>query len=299
MSWYRFEPKPSVGQRRAQAVRAFEQLKKQGKTLEPVIIEGTKIARTFWGQAWCDNLEAYRDFEYRLPRGRSYVRHRAVLDLEVQPGQINAQVQGSSTYRVTVKIKPLPTHRWAALKQHSAGRIASLIELLKGELSDHVIRQIIDRDHGLFPSPDEIEMSCSCPDWAGMCKHVAAAMYGVGHRLDTKPDLLFTLRKLDPTELIAHATRADALATHDAAQPTIRDDQLADVFGIDLADPAPDATPTRLKKAKKRPTKKATKKKVKKRAAAKPPRAKNAGGSASVQNTGTKKLTPSKAKKRK
>ena len=282
MSWYYHEKPPSVAERRASAVRAFEKLAKKNKSLAPVIIEGTKIAKTFWGKAWCDNLESYKDFEYRLPRGRSYARHRGVLDLKITPGKIAAMVHGGSTYNITIDIKPCPTKRWDALKARCAGRIDSLIELLRGELSEHVIQQIIDHEHGLFPAPDEISMRCSCLDWADMCKHVAAAMYGVGHRLDTQPDLLFTLRGLDPAELIGHATRADTLAMNHPTPPTLAADQLADVFGIDLADEA-SASPTTSdkappptqknvakkntnKKANKKTNKKTSKKKTKKKA---------------------------------
>ena len=245
MSWYYFEPRPKVHERRAAAIRALEQLQQTaGGSLEPVIVEGRKIAQTFWGQAWCDNLEAYRDFEYRLPRGRSYVRNRAVLDLKIEPGKISAKVHGSSLYDITVRIAPLPDARWRQFKQRSAGRIASLIELLKGELSDHVIQQIIDRDAGLFPAPDEITMQCSCLDWAVMCKHVAAAMYGVGHRLDRRPELLFAMRQLDPAQLIEHAAAMAPIPRATTAQPVLDDNQVADVFGIDLAQDASDAPAT-------------------------------------------------------
>jgi len=193
-----------------------------------------------------------------------------VLDLNIKAGKIEAKVHGSSTYSITVGIKPYPAKRWAALKTRCAGRIDSLIDLLKGELSEHVIEHIIDREQGLFPTPDEIDLRCSCPDWARMCKHVAAAMYGVGHRLDHRPDLLFTLRGLDPADLIAHATHADALGANSATQPTIEADQLADVFGIDLADhdPNPPAPPAQAPPGTR---KKAVRKKAKKRTAKKKP----------------------------
>lgn len=284
MSWHHYEKQPTVAERRAAAIKAYEKLARKDPSIEPVVIEGTKIARTFWGKAWCDNLEAYRDFEYRLPRGRSYVRHRCVLDLRVTAGQIKAKVHGSSPYSVTVGIKPYPANRWDALKARCAGRIDSLIELLKGELSEHVIHQIIDREHGLFPSPDEIEMRCSCLDWAGMCKHVAAAMYGVGHRLDAQPDLLFTLRGLNPAELIDHATKTGSLGPQDESQPTIAGDQLADVFGIDLSAPTPIVTPTASPHGKKKPAKK----KAKKRTAAPKPRAKKRSKTTSSQQTKSK-----------
>ncbi len=244
MNWYYFEPRPSVAERRANAILAFEKLKQAKKgAVEPIIVEGRKIAQTFWGKAWCDNLESYRDFEYRLPRGRSYVRNRAVLDLKIEPGRIEAVVHGSSQYDITIDISALPTERWRAFKQRCSGRIDSLIGLLKGELSEHVIKQIIDHDQGLFPAPDEINMRCSCPDWAVMCKHVAAAMYGVGHRLDSQPDLLFKLRQLDPAELIDDAGKIDPTTTITNAQPTLDNDRIADVFGINLADDTHDAPP--------------------------------------------------------
>ncbi len=239
MSWYYFQPKPSVGELRAKARAAREQLQRMGQQLAPVEVEGRKIAQTFWGQAWCENLEAYRDFEYRLPRGRSYVRNGSVIDLQIASGQIKALVQGSSLYNVSVDIAPLPAPAWAALKQRCAGQIASLLELLRGEFSQHVLNQLVDLEQGLFPQPAEIRMQCSCPDWAVMCKHVAAAMYGVGHRLDAQPELFFTLRQLDPAELIAQAASAEALTANATRAPTIAVDQLSQVFGIDLAPAAP------------------------------------------------------------
>src|SRR5262249_2996082 len=88
---------------------------------------------------------------------------------------------------------------------------------------------------GLFPSPKEIKMSCSCPDWAGMCKHVAATMYGVGARLDASPELLFTLRAVDHLELIGHAVAEENLnRTLDAAQGGLAGSDLGAIFGIDL-----------------------------------------------------------------
>ena len=301
MNWYYHEKTPSVAERRASAVRAFEKLAKKNKSLAPVIIDGTKIAKTFWGKAWCDNLEAYKDFEYRLPRGRSYARHRGVLDLKITPGKIAATVHGSSIYNITIDIEPCPTKRWDALTARCAGRIDSLIELLRGELSEHVIQQIVDSEHGLFPAPDEINMHCSCLDWADMCKHVAAAMYGVGHRLDTQPDLLFTLRGLDPAELISHATRADTLAMNHATPPTLAADQLADVFGIDLADET-STKPTASDKAppptQKYASKKKAKKKAKKRVTKKsPPRQSTASHQAPTRKAAANQRKKVKKKK--
>jgi uncharacterized Zn finger protein len=200
------------------------------------VIDGRAIARSFWGKAWCDNLESYQDYEHRLPRGRSYVRNRAVLNLDVGGGQITALVSGSDLYQVEIKIKPLAKTHWSRIKAQCVGQVGSLIELLEGRLSEPVMRVVTHRGDGLFPKPAEIQMSCSCPDWATMCKHVAAVMYGVGARLDHQPELLFALRKIDHAEIIAQA--ADIEVTRKSSgRKTIAGDALSSVFGIELDEP--------------------------------------------------------------
>jgi len=240
MSWWSFTRKPSVLERRRSAARDGQRLaqrlaKSGGRKPSPVLIEGRAIARSFWGKAWCENLESYRDYEYRLPRGRSYARNGAVLDLAVEGGKIAAVVSGTSLYDVEIKIKPVAPARWARLKSQCAGEVGSLIELLEGRLSERVMRLITHRDEGLFPKPAEIQMSCSCPDWATMCKHVAAVMYGVGARFDREPELLFTLRKVDQSELIAAATNLEVSARA-PKRKTLAAEDLGSVFGIELAE---------------------------------------------------------------
>jgi len=247
MSWWSFERKPTVLEQRQKALRESQRLAKQGRKLAPVAIEGRKIAVSFWGRSWCDNLESYRDYEYRLPRGRSYVRHGAVLDLSVSPGKIAALVSGSQIYEVEITIKPLAQTHWSGIKTRCAGQVGSLIELLEGRLSEGVMRIVTHSDEGLFPKPSEIQMACSCPDSARMCKHVAAVMYGVGARLDAQPELLFVLRKVEHAELVAGA--ADFNATRSGPQrKTIADSQLSDVFGIEIAEGLPAVSVTTAKK---------------------------------------------------
>ncbi len=195
---YGWKPYVPVGQRRKSAEQAMGRLRKSGVSLQPVRIEGRLIARTFWGKAWCDHLESYSDFENRLPRGRTYVRNGSVCHLEILRGRVNAKVQGSSMYTVAVDISPLPGPSWKAIKKRCTGRISSLLDLLQGRLSAGVMEVVTDRDAGLFPSPREIRMQCSCPDWATMCKHVAAVLYGVGARLDAQPELLFPVARCRP-----------------------------------------------------------------------------------------------------
>jgi uncharacterized Zn finger protein len=234
MVWWGFKPYVPVAQRRANAMKEVERLRKKGQTVSPVHIEGRKIAQTFWGKAWCDNLESYSDFASRLPRGRTYVRNGSVCDLQIEPGRVRAMVCGSELYHITITIEPLPDDQWDSIKRRCAGQIGSLIELLQGKLSQGVMQIITERGSGLFPKPGEIDLDCSCPDWADMCKHVAAALYGVGARLDEQPELLFLLRKVDHLELLSQAGDVSAMTAADSGQKTIAADALADVFGIEL-----------------------------------------------------------------
>jgi uncharacterized Zn finger protein len=248
MSWgyYGFRPYVPVAERRARAARELSKLtKKTGVTALPVVLDGRKIASTFWGKAWCDNLEAYSDFANRLPRGRTYVRNGSVVDLQLSAGKVSARVCGSSLYQIEIKIKPLAPKVWKSIQSECAGKIDSLIELLQGKLSSAVMQVVTRQNGGLFPAPREIELDCSCPDWADLCKHVAASLYGVGARLDSHPELLFALRGVDPADLISKVSAAEAVrqtATNGA--PVMSDAEVADVFGIELqsAGDAPEAS---------------------------------------------------------
>ena len=242
----------SVAERRAKAAREMDKLRKKGQVVSPVVIEGRKIAATFWGKAWCEHLESFSDFSNRLPRGRSYVRNGSVVDLQILPGKVTARVAGSSLYSVEITIQSLATAQWKKLCGRCAGQIGSLIDLLKGKLSDGVMQVMTARDDGLFPAPAQIEMDCSCPDYAGMCKHIAAVLYGVGARLDLQPELLFRLREVDHTELITQAADVSTLTARTGSKrKTIAADQLSDVFGIDIAtdEPVPPCEP-KTRKAK-------------------------------------------------
>jgi uncharacterized Zn finger protein len=227
----------------------MEKRRKQGHPVSPVVIEGKKIVKTFWGKAWCENLERYSDYANRLPRGRTYVRNGSVVDLQIAPGAIDAFVCGSELYEVAVKISPISKARWKSICKDCAGAIDSVVELLQGRLSTGVMERICRQKQGLFPSPGEIKLSCSCPDWAGLCKHVAAVLYGIGARFDEHPELLFRLREVDEQELIAKA--GSGLAFETPAPPAAKllgGEDLADVFGIDLA---PGAAPERKPGARK------------------------------------------------
>ena len=240
MSFYGWKPYVSAAARRKKAEKAAARAKKAGASLSPVAASRGAIAKTFWGKAWCDNLERYSDYANRLPRGRTYLRNGSVIDLAITQGEVQAQVVGSSLYKVTVSVVAVPGKQWHSIGADCAGSIDSLVELLQGRLSKAVMERICRPGTGLFPVPKEIQFSCSCPDWAFMCKHVAAVLYGVGARLDEQPELIFTLRRVDAKDLVAQAGAGLPKPKQGPAAGTVLDDAvLADVFGIEMADVAP------------------------------------------------------------
>src|SRR6195256_3275722 len=239
MSWYEFRPYVPVAQRRRQAQQKLKKLKKKGQCVTPVTIEGRTIARSFWGKSWCDNLERYSDFASRLPRGRTYVRNGSVVDLQIAKGEVLAFVAGSELYKIKIGIAAVKPSRWKSICRDCAGSIDSVVELLHGRLAKGVMDRVCREGDGLFPSPDEIKLSCSCPDWADMCKHVAAALYGVGARLDERPQLLFVLRGVDENELLASAGQDLALAgSAPRAAKVLDDGDVAAFFGLEMAESA-------------------------------------------------------------
>ena len=248
-----WRPYVSVAERRRKAFREMEKRRKQGHPISPVIIDGRTIVKTFWGKAWCDNLERYSDFANRLPRGRTYVRNGSVIDLQIAPGAIQALVSGSSIYKVAVKVTPVTKARWKSICADCAGAIDSLVELLQGRFSKGVMERICRQNMGLFPSPKEIRLSCSCPDWADMCKHVAAVLYGIGARFDEHPELLFRLHEVNEEDLIVKAGKALPLAKEGPSRAKVLgSEDLSDIFGLEMA-PSADADAARPASTGKKP----------------------------------------------
>jgi uncharacterized Zn finger protein len=246
--WGRYVP---VAERRRKGLRQMETRRKQGHDVSPVVLEGRTIAKTFWGKSWCENLERYSDYANRLPRGRTYVRNGSVVHLQIEAGVIEAFVCGSELYQVTVRVSPLAKARWNSICEDCGGAIDSLVELLQGRFSKGVMERICRQNQGLFPSPREIYLSCSCPDSAGMCKHVAAVLYGIGSRFDQQPELLFLLRGVDEKELIVKAGKGMPLGSQaPASAKVLGGDDLADIFGLDMAQSThPEAGPAVKKRA--------------------------------------------------
>ena len=258
--YYEWRPYVPVALRRSQAARALKKLLKPGQRAAPVVIVGRTIARTFWGKAWCDNLERYSDYSNRLPRGRTYVRSGSVVDLVLSPGKVAARVSGSQLYQVAIEVTPLSKARWKALCKDCAGGIDSVVELLQGRFAHGVMERLCRPKTGLFPSPAEIRFSCTCPDWASMCKHVAASLYGVGARLDERPELYFALRQVEEKDLIAEAGDALALPrVRPASSKLLAAADLSELFGLELASAGPEPG-SRKRKSPAKPARKGRKK---------------------------------------
>jgi len=238
---YRGYPKyVSVAEKKVKAAAKIKQLKKKMPDIKPVVIVGNTLARTWWGQSWNKNLERYADYSNRIGRGRSYVRHGAVLDLKIDSGQVTALVQGSTTkpYKVVISIGSINQFDWQKIKKQCEGQLKSLQDLLAGKFPKPLAEIFFNKKNGLFPSPGAIKFDCSCPDWASMCKHVAAALYGVGARFDEDPSLFFKLRGVDTDDLIARAVKnktGELLEkTKKKSAKVIDDADLSGIFGIDM-----------------------------------------------------------------
>ena len=269
MGWGRdygsdWAPYVPVAQRKSQAIKHVAALaKKEKREPSPVKLEGRKIATTFWGSAWCDNLQAYSDFANRLPRGATYVRNGSVVDLVIKPRSISAIVAGSDVYTVKITIEGVAKPAWNKIKKECSASIDSLLDLLGGRFSDGVMKTLTQKGTGLFPSPREIKMSCSCPDYSYCCKHLAAVMYGVGNRLDKQPELLFLLRDVNHQELVSEAM-AEGNLERELSEGKSKDQTLAGVdlgalFGIELESAGAAAKKPQSKSAKS-PAKPATRK---------------------------------------
>ena len=255
MSWHHYNDRNEA---KENVTRKLKARQKKGEKLEPLLLPSgsrSKISQTFWGQAWCRHLESFSDYENRLPRGRSYLRQGNVLDLKIAEGSVNATVAGSTLYETEISIAAMPKKEWKSLVGQCSGNVSSMLDLLAGKIGDETLRVLTDRETGLFPRPRQMRFSCTCPDWADMCKHVAAVLYGVAVRLDENPTLLFVLRGVDSTELLNSAAAASLqnLTESTHANNALEAIDLSTLFGIDLSDSPP--TPEDLTPVPRKPKK--------------------------------------------
>ncbi len=234
----------SVGEKKTKAKKKIAALRKKGKDISPVEIEGRTIAKSWWGKAWNDNLANYADFSNRLSRGRSYVTHGCVIDLQINKNLITAQIMGSgsSVYNAEIRIDSLNKTQWNKIKKLVKGNISSLKELLSGEFPKEMDNILSNKDKGLFPAPSEFHPKCDCPDSSKFCKHLAAVIYGIGNRLDKDPNLLFVLRGISSNELISKIIKdekdnliAKAKKVKSKRIMNLKENNLSKMFDIDFS----------------------------------------------------------------
>lgn len=302
MAYYeRWAPYVPVAQRRAQAAREAKALAGKGQKLRPIHSPGCNIADSFWGKAWCQNLENYSDWANRMPRGRTYARNGSIIDLKIVAGEITSLVSGSQMYKIRIKVEKIKPITWKAIRRDCAAKVGSLIDLMRGKLPEAVLKRLTSPKDGMFPSPKEIKIQCSCPDWAVMCKHAAATLYGVGHLLDSEPELFFLMRGVSQTDLVADALQtqqqSDSMGLD--ARSSLENDDLGALFGIDLASSEGPAENTDSKRKRKTPAGSTTKKRpakktddsLRKTQAKSKPATKKAATKNVIQKKGLKKPT--------
>ena len=228
----------SVGELQRKAQQSVNNAKSKGKELHPIVIEGRQIAKSWWGIAWCQNIEQYADYSSRLTRGKRYVKTGAVIDLQIVKGKVKARVQGTrrTPYKVEINISPLKEDVCEEIIDQCSSQIQDLQQLLNGEFPED-LKDLFLSKHGLFPSQREISFICSCPDWAIMCKHVAAVLYGIGAKLDENPFLFFELRGIDVNKLVDVTIKdhVDSLLKHADMPVTDRvmdDSCIETLFGL-------------------------------------------------------------------
>lgn len=172
-----------------------------------------KFAKNWWAERWIKALEQITDAG-RLRRGRTYARKGQVLSIQEKKGAIEARVQGSRStpYKVQIRLKPLSEKAWDDVIAALAERAIFTAQLLAGEMPQEIEEAFATAGVSLFPDrSSDLETSCSCPDWANPCKHVAATHYILGEQFDADPFLLFRLRGRNQEEIFA-ALRAQRTA---------------------------------------------------------------------------------------
>ena len=204
----------------------------------PVVIEGSKIVTSFWGKAWCSNLERYSDYASRLPRGRSYVRSGQVVDLQITAGKVVALVSGTELYETTIAIAPVKSPQWKAICRDCAGSIDSVVELLQGRLAQGVMDRVC-RERGwpasFAPARDQAVMQLP-----GLGTHVQARRgRAVRRRRPARPatgPARSVLRGVNQNELIADAGQGLTVGSATASAKVLQDSDMAALFGLEMAD---------------------------------------------------------------
>ena len=219
-----FSPRLKAADLEKQAATRLAEYQAAGEELHPVVNKTRKLARNFWGSAWMKQLALCESGGMCLAPGRTLLRHACVLHVDIQPGSISALVSAEEVFEVELKLESLDEERLDRLAATCSGHIDSLLSLMQGKVDEAVLQQLCHPENGLLPTPEDWHMHCTCPDWAEPCPHAAAAIYAAGCLIDEKPELLFTLRGIQPEALLSAPAPANEI---DA-------DKLSAMFGIDL-----------------------------------------------------------------
>jgi uncharacterized Zn finger protein len=163
------------------------------------------IGATWWSRRFLDVLESFA-MGSRLTRGRSYARKGQVISLDVMPGEVRAQVQGSRArpYRVTIGFAPFAELVWAKAEIALSEQALPSAKLLAGEVPPELEEIFTAAGAPLFPgSVRDLDQRCSCPDWEVPCKHLAATFYLLAEAFDADPFLILRWRGRDREPLLA------------------------------------------------------------------------------------------------
>jgi uncharacterized Zn finger protein len=180
----------------------------------------TKPGATWWGRRWIEALEHLsRDNLHHLGRGRAYARAGHVHELKVEPGRVTATVKGESeTHAVSVRVAVLSSAAWQKAIAALGSQAVFSAELLAGRMPAHVEDAFRATGRALFPARQhELDTDCSCEDWVGPCKHVAAVHYVLGAALDKDPFLLFELRGRTKQQILGALRTSRRTSSQDAA----------------------------------------------------------------------------------
>lgn len=234
--YYSFQKPPTIDELKEKARKATK------KEYHPVVLSSRTISSSWWGKAWCSNIDLYADQYNRLDRGKKYVRADCVVDLEINGGTVEAKVVGSrkTPYDVKVTIDPIKAENYERITSIAEGKLKSMEALESGEFPKEYQELFTMKESGLFPKLGEIHFYCSCPDSSRICKHIAAVLYAIGSRLDDDPFLFFSLRGIDVKEFAGRIIKKEAARIWQGVESkldkerVISEDEARHLFGYEI-----------------------------------------------------------------
>ena len=180
-----------------------------------------EIGSRWWSKQFLSALETF-GWTNRLERGKRYARSGQVLGISICKGEVTAKVQGSQVRPYSVKINyPSASEKsWTGIIARMKGKPELLSRILIGDVPEELERIFREEKSSLFPSrAKEIEMECSCPDYANPCKHIAAVFYVMADTFDQDPFLLLQLKGRSRSEIMNALSTDEGKKNPDASYP--------------------------------------------------------------------------------